>query len=162
MASRSASLTGPICDIGGRIHARSVTAGLPLASSSETAPRRLPARRSPARHRARIRAQRIGRRLHRPLVARRKCAQRVLDAVAELPEDGVGNVRRVMRHEIDADTFRADEPDDLLDLLDKRAGASVEQEMRLVEKKDELGLSGSPISGSRSKSSDSTQSRNVA
>ncbi len=42
-----------------------------------------------------------------------------------------------MRHEVDADTFRADETDDLLDLLDQRGRRVREQEMRLVEKKDE-------------------------
>ena len=55
--------------------------------------------------------------LHRFLIARREGAQRVLDAVAELPEHRVGNVERILRDEIDADALRADQPHDLLDLL---------------------------------------------
>ena len=80
--------------------------------------------------------------LHRPLIARREGAQRVLDAVAELPEHGVGNVRRVLRHEIDADAFGSDQAHDLLDLLDQRGRRVREQEMRLVEEKDEPRLLG--------------------
>jgi hypothetical protein len=45
------------------------------------------------------------RRFDRCLVARRKGVQLVLDAVVELPGNGVGNVDRVLRDEIDADAL---------------------------------------------------------
>ncbi len=86
-------------------------------------------------------------RLHRRLVARGKGAQRVLDAIAELAGDLVGDVDRVLGNEIDADALRADEPHDLLDLFQQGRGGIVEQQMRLVEEESELGLSTSPHFG---------------
>ena len=104
----------------------------------------------------------LGGRLDRRLVARGEGAQRVLDAVAELAGDLVGNVDRVLGDEIDADALRADQPDDLLDLFEQRRRRVVEQQMRLVEEEAELGLVGwSPTSGSCSNSSDSSHSRKV-
>ena len=108
-------------EAGGTIHARSVTVGLPFASSIETSA-------SPTASSVIARPMSIagfGRRvsaggLHRFLIARRERAQRVLDAVAELAEHGVGNVERVLRDEVDADSLRSDQPHDLLDLLDQR------------------------------------------
>ena len=123
-ASRSASAIGPICDAGGAIHARSVTVGLPLSSSIDTSAS--PTASSViARSMSSfgIRPQRLGRGLHRLLIARREGAQRVLHAVAELPEHRVGHVGRVLRDEVDADALRADQPHDLLDLLDAAPAA---------------------------------------
>ena len=40
----------------------------------------------------------------------------MLDAVAELGEDGVGDVERVLRHEVDTDTLRAHETHDEFEL----------------------------------------------
>src|SRR5579885_305223 len=65
----------------------------------------------------RVRPEGLGRSLHAFLFGRRIGAERMLDAVAELGEHGFGDVDRVLRHEIDADAFRADQPHDLLDLL---------------------------------------------
>src|SRR3546814_11987108 len=59
--------------------------------------------------------------LHRLLVARGESAQRVLNAVAELARDILGNVDGVLRHEIDADALRADQAHDLLDLFSERS-----------------------------------------
>ena len=88
----------------------------------------------------RVRPQRLGGDLHRLLIARRERAQRVLHAVAELPEDGVGHVRRVLRDEVHADALRANQADDLLDLLDERRRRIVEQQVRFVEEEDERRL----------------------
>ena len=84
----------------------------------------------------------VGRGLHRLLVARRERAQRVLHAVAELAEHGVGNVERVLRDEVHADALRADQPHDLLDLVEQRLRRVVEQQVRLVEEEHELRLVG--------------------
>jgi hypothetical protein len=50
----------------------------------------------------------------------------MLDAVAELAGDFLRYVDRVLSAEIDADAFRADQADDLLDLLLERLGRVVE------------------------------------
>ena len=76
------------------------------------------------------------------LVARREGAQRMLDAVAELAGDLVGNVDRVLGDEIDADALGADQPHDLLDLFEQGRRRILEQQMRLVEEEGELGLVG--------------------
>jgi hypothetical protein len=66
----------------------------------------------------------------------------VLHPVAELAEDILGHVGRVLRHEIDADPLGADQARHLFDLVDQRLGGVVEEKMRLVEEEDELGLVG--------------------
>ncbi|MCK7518489.1 MAG: hypothetical protein MZV64_12605 [Ignavibacteriales bacterium] len=68
-------------------------------------------------------AERLGRRLDRLLVPRREGPQGVLDAIAELAEDGVGDVEGVLGDEVDAHALGADEPHDLLDLLHAGPGA---------------------------------------
>ena len=87
-------------------------------------------------------AKGFGRRFDGTLVARGEGAQRVLDAVAELPRDRFGNVDGVLTDEIDPDTFGAHQPHDLLHLVEQRFGGFVEQQMRLVEKEHQLGLFG--------------------
>ena len=84
-----------------------------------------------------IRAHRLRGRFHGLLIARRERAQRVLHAVAELAEHGVGNVERILRDEIHADALRANEPHDLLDLLEQRFRRVGEQQMRFVEEEHE-------------------------
>ena len=79
-------------------------------------------------------------RLHRLLVARRERAQRVLHAVAELAEHLVGDVERILRDEEHADALAADQPHDLLDLLEQRRRRVAEQQVRLVEEEHELRL----------------------
>ena len=44
----------------------------------------------------------------------------MLNAVAHLGEHDLGHVERVLGDEIDADALRADQADDLLDLLEER------------------------------------------
>src|SRR3546814_3101835 len=66
----------------------------------------------------------------------------MLDSVAKLPRHLVGNVDRVLGDEIDADALRSDQPHDLLDLVEQRAGRIVEQQVRLVEEEGEHGLVG--------------------
>src|SRR3546814_5305815 len=87
--------------------------------------------------------------LYRLRVARGESAQRVLNAVAELARDILGNVDGVLRHEIDADALRADQAHDLLDLFSERGRRIVEQQMRLVEEEDELRLVGVADFGKR-------------
>ena len=62
----------------------------------------------------------------------------MLHLAAELAEHVVGQIGRALRHEIDPDAFGADQTDDLFDLLQKRLGRVVEQQMRFVEEEDEL------------------------
>ncbi|EXI83887.1 MAG: hypothetical protein AW12_02525 [Candidatus Accumulibacter sp. BA-94] len=64
----------------------------------------------------------------------------MLHAVAELAEHLVGDVERVLADEVDADSLRADQPHHLFDLLEQRRRRLVEEQMRLVEEEDELGL----------------------
>ena len=63
----------------------------------------------------------------------------MLDAVAELAEDVLRDVRRALGDEIDADALGTDESDDLLDLGLEGLGGIFEQHVRLVEEEDELG-----------------------
>ena len=85
-----------------------------------------------------IRAQRRRCRLHGFLVARRKGAQRVLHAVAELSKYGVGYIQRILRHEINAHALGSDQPDHLLDLVEQRRRGVVEQQMRFVEEEHQF------------------------
>ena len=64
----------------------------------------------------------------------------MLHAIAQLAEHDLGHVERVLRDEINADAFRADQAHDLFDRLHQRLGRIVEEQMRLVEEEDELGL----------------------
>src|ERR671935_96992 len=66
-------------------------------------------------------------------------AERVLNAVAELAEDLVGDVVRELRAEVHADALRANDADDLLHALSQRRRRIVEEQMRLVEAEHELG-----------------------
>ena len=64
----------------------------------------------------------------------------MLDAVAELRADLIRHIERVLRHEINTDALRADQANNLLDAFQQRGRGVVEQEMRLIEEEDELGL----------------------
>ena len=66
----------------------------------------------------------------------------MLDAVAQLAGDLVGDVDRVLGDEIDADALGADQAHDLLDLFEQRRRGVVEQQMGLVEKEAQLGFVG--------------------
>jgi len=74
------------------------------------------------------------------LVARGEGAKGVLDAVAELAEDGVGDVDGVLGDEVDADALGPDEADDLLDAGAEDGRLVGEEEVSLVEEEDELGF----------------------
>src|SRR6185369_17459756 len=69
---------------------------------------------------------------------RRERPQGMLDAVAELAEHLVGNVVRILGAEVNADALRANQPHDLLDALEERRRSIIEQQVRLVEQKDQL------------------------
>ena len=63
----------------------------------------------------------------------------MLDPVAELAEDVLGDVGRALGDEVDAHALGADEADDLLDLGGQGLGGVLEEHMGLVEEEDELG-----------------------
>jgi hypothetical protein len=157
------SVIGPMREAGGTIHARSVTVGLPFASSVDTSASPT-ASSVMARPISRVG---FGRRVSAAvftgfLVARRERAQRVLDTVPELAEHGVGHVRRALRDEIDPHALGSDEPHDLLDLLDQRRRRVREQQVRLVEEEHERRLVRIADFGQTLEQLDSIQSRNVA
>ena len=64
----------------------------------------------------------------------------MLNAIAELRQDGLRHVERVLRDEVDADALRADQPHDLLDRVEQRLRRVVEEKVRLVEEEDQLRL----------------------
>ena len=64
--------------------------------------------------------------------------QGMLDTVAELAEDAVGDIGRVLRDEIDADALASDQAHHLLDLADQGRGGVGEKGVGLVEEEDEL------------------------
>jgi len=87
----------------------------------------------------------------------------MLDAVAELPEHELGNVERILRHEVDTDALGATRAYDCSDLLLKRLRGIAESRCASSKKKHELRLLRSPTSGKCSKSSASKRHmRNVA
>ena len=88
----------------------------------------------------RILAEGGSRRLDGFLLGGGVCAKAVLDFVAKLSKYAVGNVARVLRAEVNADAFRANQFDDLLDLVEERFRRAVEQQMRFVEEEDHLRL----------------------
>ena len=71
------------------------------------------------------------------LVARGEGAQGMLHTVAELTENGIGDVGRILCAEIDAHAFGADEPDHLFDLFEQRGGYAIEEQVGFVEEEDE-------------------------
>ena len=87
-----------------------------------------------------VAAEGIGGGLHRFLVARGKGAQGVLDAVAQLPQYGVGQIKRVLGNKVHAHAFGANQAHHLLYLLQQRRGGVVEQQMGFVEKHHKFGF----------------------
>jgi len=65
-------------------------------------------------------------------------AKGVLDAIAELGEDGVGNVLGILGDKEDGHPFGANESDDLLDLFEQDGRHVVEEEVSFVEEEDEF------------------------
>ena len=61
----------------------------------------------------------------------------MLDAVAELGQDAVGDIGRVLGDEIDPDSLGADQAHDLFDLFQQGFGRVPEQQVGLVEEEDE-------------------------
>src|SRR5688572_9723562 len=64
----------------------------------------------------------------------------MLDPVAELRQDRIRYVPRTLRDEENANALGANEPNDLLDLVEKRVARVLEQQVRLVEEERELRL----------------------
>ncbi|MNS14534.1 hypothetical protein D3C72_461550 [compost metagenome] len=64
----------------------------------------------------------------------------MLDAVAQLPQHGVGDVQRILGHEINAHALGPHQPHHLLDLVQQRGRCVVEQQVRFIEKENQLGL----------------------
>ena len=88
----------------------------------------------------RIGAHRAGRRLYRLLVTRREGAQRMLHPVAQLAQHGVGQIQRVLGHEVHPHAFAANQAHHQLNAFDQGGGCVFEQQVRLVEKKHQFGL----------------------
>ena len=126
---------------GGSTYARSTTAGRPFSSRNETSASPTPSSViASSVLELGVGAHRLRRRFHRLLVARRERAQRVLHAVAELAQHRVRHVERILRDEKHADALGADEPHDLLDLVEQRLRRVGEQQVRFVEEEHELRL----------------------
>ena len=85
----------------------------------------------------------------------------MLHAIAELSEDNIRSIERILRHEIDADSFRANQSDDLFDLLQQYGGHIIEHQMRLIEK-DQVSAWQVADFGKRSNNSDKSHRRKVA
>ena len=64
-----------------------------------------------------LRAKGFGGGLDGFLILRSEGAQGVLHAIAELAEDGLRDVQRILRDEKDADSLRANQPDNLHDFV---------------------------------------------
>ena len=60
----------------------------------------------------------------------------MLDAVAQLAQNILGDISGVLRDEINPDPFGADQPRHLLHLVDQRFRRAVKQQMRLIEKEN--------------------------
>jgi hypothetical protein len=86
----------------------------------------------------RILSKRLRGGLYHFLIARSEGAQRVLHPIAQLAKHDVGNVERILANEINANTFRANQSYHLLDLLFDRGRDVGEQQVRFVEKEDQL------------------------
>jgi len=83
-------------------------------------------------------AKSLRRGLHRLLIAWRERAQRMLNPVAELPKDDIGNVQRILCDKVNAHALRANQTNHLFDLFQQDLGRVVEQQVRLVEEKGQL------------------------
>ena len=64
----------------------------------------------------------------------------MLDAVGELGKHLIGDIRRALTDEVDADALGADELDDLNDLLDECLGRVAEEQVRFIKEKDHARL----------------------
>ena len=62
----------------------------------------------------------------------------MLHPIAELAKNNVGYIERVLSHEIDSDTLRSDQSNDLLNLIKECRRGIVKKEVRLVEEEDKL------------------------
>src|SRR2546423_719622 len=134
IALRSSGVIGPIRPVGGRIMMRSTIAGVPLPSRKETSASPLP---NSVMTWA-VSSFGFGRNVC--AAAATAFWSRVLHAVAQLCEHLIGHVDRILRHQINPDALRAYQPNDLFDLIEQRLWRIVEQQMRFIEKKHELGF----------------------
>ena len=74
------------------------------------------------------------------LVKRCIRAQCMLNAVAELPQNRHGDVARALGDKVHADALGANQPDDLLQHLQQRLRAVIEEQMRFIEEEHEARL----------------------
>lgn len=63
----------------------------------------------------------------------------MLNAIAQLGQDRIGNVARILRDEVNTNPLRADEFDCLLDLIDQGARGPIEQQVRFIKEKCNTG-----------------------
>ena len=74
------------------------------------------------------------------LIARREGTQRVLYAVAQLRQHGVGNIQRVLRDKVHAHALGANQAHHQFNALDQHFRCLVEQQVGFVEEKHQFGL----------------------
>ena len=66
----------------------------------------------------------------------------MLDTIAELSQDTIGNIHRVLSHEINSYAFGADKPRYLLDFFNQGFGGVIKKKMGLIKKEDHFWLIG--------------------
>ena len=64
----------------------------------------------------------------------------MLHAVAQLAEHGVRDIERVLRHKVHTHPLGADQPHDLLYLVEQGLGRIVKEQMGLVKKEHQFGF----------------------
>ena len=74
------------------------------------------------------------------LIFWRKGAQGVLDAITELSQYVIGDIRRVLRDKPNADAFGTDQADNLLDLVQQHLRCIVKQQVRFIKEEHQLRL----------------------
>ena len=110
-----------------------------------------------------VRSKCLRSRFHRFLIARSERPQCMLHSVTKLPEHSVRNVYGFRVTKLpNAHTFRTNQTHDLFNLCQKSWRRICEEQVRLVKEEYKFRFVQISTSGSRSKSSESSHSKNVA
>ena len=72
----------------------------------------------------------------------RKGPKRVLNAVAQLAQNILGDIARVLRYKIDPHPFGTDQARNLFDLVNHRFWCAVKQQVGLVKEQHQFGFVG--------------------
>ena len=139
-ACNSSGVSGAMRDAGGMSRVATTGVGVPRALSTVTTASPIPSEVSVSPDHRRRLGKGPNRGFERLFIIRRVRPQGVLDPVAQLREHALGHVLGRLGHEVDSDAFRADQPNHLLDLVEKRLWSIVEEQVSLVEEEDQLRL----------------------